>query len=186
MVYNWTMDEPQVFHPELTSRRGELIAWSVTLLVGIAWILLLTSGQEVHFAVPFLAVALLLAALSISLGNWMDRRTLLRIDDAGIAFRNGLRDVHLAWERIKGLQVLPARWGRKVQIVGEEANGQPAHFDFLTLGEVKVLGEVKGRVGFREGDRILEQVLKRSDLHLVEKENAGSAAQNKSYYYARD
>ncbi len=180
------MDETQVFHPELTSRRGELIAWGVTLLVGAAWILLLSTGREVHFAVPFLAVVLLLAALSISLGNWMDRRTLLRIDDGGIAFRNGLRDVRLAWERIKQVQVLPARWGKKVQVVGEEANGQSAHFDFLTLGEVKVLGEVKGRIGFREGDRILEQILERSGLHRVDKEHAGPAAQNKSYYYARD
>lgn len=180
------MATPHEFRPELTSRRGELIAWGATLLVGAAWIVLVSSGQNAGFAAPFLAVVLLLAALSISLGNWMDRRTLLRIDEARITFRNGLRNVQLAWDQIRQVQVLPAQWGKKVRVVGERAEGQPAHFEFLTLGEVKVLGEVKGRVGFREGEQILEQILERSGLHLVEEESAGRAAGNKRYYYARD
>jgi len=49
------------------------------------------------------------------------------------------------------LQVIPSAWGKKVRVIGE--NG---HFDFRTLGEVRLQGEVKGRLGFEKAKRILE------------------------------
>lgn len=62
--------------------------------------------------------------------------------------------------------------------------GPKAHFEFRTLGEVKVQGEVKGRLGFAEGEQILHT--------LVEAGNLDESLQNDSgpgdarYYYSRE
>ena len=171
------------FHPELNSRRGELIAWGSALLVVAGWIVLVfyTSraaagvGQKVPGSVPFLGVILLLAALSISLGNWMDRRTRLKIGPNGVHFQNGLRDVQLTWDEIRQVQVFPGKWGKRVSVIGPAS-----HFEFRTLGEVSVQGETKGRLGFGEGERILQQILEAADL--VPKPDSHST---NPYYYIR-
>lgn len=167
---------PQEFRPEPMPRRGELIAWACTLLVGGAWCWLARSGQGVHPMIPLLAIPLLLAALSISLGNWMERATRLRLNGEGIAFQNGLRRVRLAWDEIRQVQVSPAHWGRRVDVVGENA-----HFRFYTLGEVKMAGKVRGRTGFVAGEWILKRILEQGDLH--QRHHPGAHPQEPGYSY---
>jgi hypothetical protein len=162
------------FHPELLSRKGEMIAWGSALLVGLAWLVVSLRGQPVILAVPILTVLLVLSGLSISLGNWMDRHTLILISDNGITFKNGLRNVELRWQEIRQVRVLPVHWGKKVQVFGDKV-----YFEFRTLGEVKLQGELKGRMGFAKGDEILRQIVLNGNLHIVDQVGEG-------YYYARD
>ena len=162
----------QEYHPELISRRGEALAWGSALLVVAAWIILVVRGRSAPAAVPVLAVFLFLAALGISLSNWMDRQTHILIDTQGISFHNGLRHTHLTWNQIRQVQVFPSPWGRKVEVIGPQS-----HFNFRTMGEVKVQGEVKGRMGFRQGEAILKLILERAHLKQIEHPGSG-------YYYA--
>jgi hypothetical protein len=152
----------QEFRPELISRRGELIAWGSALLVGGAWFVLRHSAGFASRLVPILAVPLLIAALSISLGNWMDRHTQLRLDPQGVSFTNGLRHVQLKWEQIQQVRVMPAAWGKKIQVFGERA-----YFAFFTLGEVKAQGRVLGRTGIAAGEFALQRILESAHLHEV-------------------
>jgi hypothetical protein len=161
------------YHPELISRRGELIAWTTAFMALAAWGILLLVGAPVHPALKFLATFLLLSALAISLGNWMDRHTLLRIEADGIRFENGLRRAHLQWDEIQQVQVFPSNWGKKVRILGGQV-----HFDFRTLGEVTIQGDVKGRMGFADGEAILKKILQEAGLKKVERPGSGE-------YYAR-
>jgi hypothetical protein len=147
------------FRPERIPRRGELIAWACFLLVGMAWLILYLADQKTNLAVPILTFFLLLAALSISLGNWMDRQTRIYIDQDGLSFNNGLRHVWLNWNQIQCVQVESSGWGNKVSILGSNQ-----HFEFRTLGEVKIHGEIKGRIGFTQGEHILQTILTRSGL----------------------
>ena len=167
------------YHPELISRRGEAIAWTAVLLVAAGWVILRLYGQPVPFVLPLLGVPLLLAALGISLGNWMDRHTALRLEPGGLVYQNGLRRVRLKWEEIQRVRVLPAPWGKKVQVFGRQA-----YFAFNTLGEVKVQGRTMGWVGFSAGDQILEQILSSADLHPVQ--SSESSGVGEIYNYARD
>lgn len=168
------------FTPELVSRRGEMIAWGSTLLVCLAWITLSQVGQRIHIAVPMLALILLLASLSISLGNWMDRKTLISIDSESISFRNGLRKVQFQWEDIQQVRVTPSTWGDKVHVIGNQA-----HFEFRTLGEVKVQGEIKGRMGFSEGNLILERILKETNLIPAHQHVRETANHKRTSYYQK-
>ena len=71
------------------------------------------------------------------------------------------------------MAVLPARWGKSVQVVGEKS-----HFGFKTLGEVQFQGKVRGQTGFAKGQAILDVVLRETGLILVDESN-------NAYYYAR-
>lgn len=161
------------YHPELLSRKGEVTAWLSTALVFAGWLILSFSGKPVTRAIPFLAIVLMICALGISLGNWMDRHTKMQIDQNGIHFENGIRNTRITWQEIQQVQVFPSNWGKKVRLIGPSS-----HFDFRTLGEVKVQGELKGKMGFTEGEIILKYILERANLTLVNQSG-------NSYYYAR-
>ncbi len=168
-------EEPtQTYHPELLSRRGELLAWFSALLVISAWIILDVDRQPVMRLVPWMALFLALVASGISLSNWMDRHTFIEVEPGAIKFANGLRRVRIAWTDIRQVQVFPSAWGKKVRVIATQA-----YFDFRTLGEIKVQGEVKGRTGFTDGDLILQKILE--SAHLQETERTASG-----YYYARE
>jgi hypothetical protein len=103
----------------------------------------------------------------------MDRRTLLHLSEQGLSFQNGLRNIHLGWSEILQVQVFPTQWGKKVEVIGDRV-----HFQFRTLGEVKVQGEIKGRMGIENGNEALNRIISNSGLQRIEKPGAG-------YYYAR-
>jgi hypothetical protein len=171
--------ERQEYNPELVSRRSEIIAWGSAILVNGTWILLILLGQPLSFWMPILGIPLILIASGMSLGNWMDRHTVLKLDFESIFFSNGLRHVQLKWQEIQEVRVLPAQWGKSVQVFGERS-----YFGFHTLGEVRANGKVLGRTGFVDGDRVLEQILDRAALSEVKQVEVGG--QQEGYYYSRE
>jgi len=97
----------------------------------------------------------------------------LRLNPEGVSFNNGLRNVFLNWEDVREVRVLDSAWGRRVQVQGPETT-----FTFRTLGEVIMQGELKGRVGFAEGESILNKILELSGLQEIE-------TTEKASYYSR-
>ncbi len=165
----------QEFHPVIMSRQGEAASWGIWAAVTLAWIWLARVGSTSLFVPVFWAV-LTVIALGTSLGNWMDRRTILRIADDGVFFANGLRTVSLPWEDIQRIEVLPSRWGEVVHVWGPNA-----HFRFRTLAEVQAIGkDFSTRVGFPGGKRIVQEMCQRSGLHVEQQTDNGRR------YYARE
>jgi len=152
------MSEPQTFSPELLSRRGEATAWSLAM-VAAAGLYFLSQRQTVPYWAWFFVAFLVFSAASISLGNWVDRRTLIHLESGGVAFENGLRRTHLVWNEINEVRTAPARWGISVQVIGGQA-----HFSFSTLGEMQFQGQVRGRTGFAQGKFILDEIIQSSGL----------------------
>lgn len=172
-------EQIQEYRPELTPRRGEAIAWGTSSLVWGAWIILILTGQPVSFWLLLLGVPLGLIAISISLGNWLDRHTIIKLDDDSIYYSNGLRLVLLQWEEIREVRVLPAQWGEKVQVFGTRS-----YFAFHTLGEVSANGKILGRTGFEEGDIIVQKILE--DAKLSSKRQIDFGGLQDGYYYSRE
>lgn len=164
--------EEQTYRPELLPRQGERNAWLFTVVASLALGLLHLQGVVPFFSWIFV-IFLLLSALSISLGNWMDRRTSLCLFSEGVSFENGLRHVKLSWAEINEVRVLPARQGEQIHVVGVQS-----HFTFNTLGELQFKGENRTKVGFAQGQEILKEILKASGLTNKQK--------NEQYaYYSR-
>jgi hypothetical protein len=166
------MSTPREFHPELMPRRSEAVAWlaGIGMLIGL---FLATSRWGAQSFVFWTFEALLLfSAVSISLGNWMDRRSIIRMGVDGIAFENGVRSVRLSWPEVQNVAVVPTRLGKRVQVQGAQS-----HFTFKTMSESTLAGQ-QMRTGFADGQEILDTVLKECDLKMkVEKDGMT--------YYAR-
>jgi len=168
-----SVSETREFRPELMPRRGEMNAWLLAVAATVGLLVLNQTLDVVPGWTWVFCGFLAFSALSISFGNWMDRQTRVRLETDGISFENGLRRVRLGWREVQNVAVVPARWGKSVQVIGEKS-----HFGFKTLGEVQFQGEVRGRTGFSEGQAILEVILRETGLVLVEESN-------NAYYYAR-
>lgn len=174
-IYNGAMEtenyqglEGREFRPELLSRRGEYVAWGSSLAAIATWSILLMRGDRIHPALIFLSCFVLLSAMALSLGNWVDRNTSMHIDEHGIEFNNRLRHVNLRWDQIDQVQVDPSRMGKKVRVIGSQG-----HFDFRTLAEIRSMGKVKGAMGFAEGEKILAYMLQKSGLRVVQRSESG-------------
>lgn len=170
---------PREFVPERLPLRGEITAWVLTFVVLIAATILQVNGARWASAGLTLAGIFVLSAGSISFGNWMDRKTVIRMDRAGISYTNGVRDTTLGWDEIQVVRVLPTRWGaRQAQVIGE-SSGRKSHFEFRTLGVVKYQEQERGRTGFADGDQILETIVQAANLHPVPSDQPSYS------YYAR-
>ncbi len=162
------------YHPELLSRRGELTAWGLAIVLAATWFVLQLNGKSVSWVMPLMTIFFIFAALGISLSNWMDRKTSIRLDASGVTFKNGLRQTPLGWGEIHKIEVFPSSWGKKVRVFGGTG-----YFEFRTLTEVKYMGEVKGRMGFMQGEIILAKILDGTGLKEISHSGPGS-------YYARE
>ncbi|HEY62432.1 MAG TPA: PH domain-containing protein [Anaerolineae bacterium] len=158
--------ENRIYHPELLPRRGEWIAWGLSLVSALSLVLLRVRYSKIPFGVYIFVLFFIFAATSISLGNWMDRHTILIINQQGIAYKNGIRKTNLEWEDIKEVRVLQSRWGKRVQILGPDS-----HFEFRTLGKVIYQGEPKGNMGFSQGEEILQTILDQSGMQKLSQSN---------------
>ncbi len=174
--YNLAMNELSGVHryrPELIPRRGEIVAWTCAGMALLAAAILRFGGYAVPWGLTALLVLFLGSALLISLGNFVDQHTQLTISPEGVSFENGLRKVKVAWEDVREVRVFPSRMGDKVQVFDAKS-----YFQFRTLGEVHMHGELKGRMGFAQGDSILRTLILQAGLRIVDRAGEG-------YYYAR-
>jgi len=157
----------------MVSRRGELITW-VLALISLATLVFLwvqTVGVSI-WQIAFTGL-MVLAAASSSLSNWMERKTVLTLKSESIHFRNGLRDVSLNWDAIQELQVFPSRFGKRVNVIGDQS-----HFNFRTMVEITQRSGIRSVMGFAQGEFIIQQIIKNSNLNETGKDEKGS-------YYAR-
>ena len=170
---------PHEFVPERLPLRGEITAWALAFVVLITATIVQMNGSRWAGVGLILAGILVLSAGSISFGNWMDRKTVIRVDRAGINFMNGVRRTSLAWNEIQAVRVLPAQWGaQQVQVIGETSRGK-THFEFRTLGTVNYQGQERGQTGFADGEQILETILRMAHMQRVPSEHPSYS------YYAR-
>jgi hypothetical protein len=166
------MSTVREFRPELMPRRAEWMAW----LVGLGLLIGLFLGNTRWGPLPFIywafAFFVIFSAMSISLGNWMDRRSSVRVEADGIAFENGLRSVRLGWPEVQNVAVIPTRLGKRVQVQGERS-----HFTFKTMSVSTLVGQ-QMRTGFADGQEILETILRECGLQV-------KAEKDGMVYYAR-
>ena len=103
----------------------------------------------------------------MSTGNWIDRRTYLRITEQGVSYFNGAREVSISWQEISRVEIFPGKIGDKIIISSAEAR-----FRYQALGSVKMNEKVSGQVGFEQGEQILKSILEQSGLARVVRRQA--------------
>ncbi len=165
--------QPREYRPALLSRRGEFTAWVLAVVAISSMIVFRNLPVELPWTAGVFVAILALAAASISLGNWMDRRTVIRVGPEGLEYQNGLRRTKFGWGEVKELRVSPSRFGDQVHVIGAAA-----HFSFRLHAEVKYQGEVRGTMGFPAGEEILALILEHNGL-------SPRSGDSPSQYYAQ-
>ena len=166
------MSDVREFRPELMPRKGEFNAWALAIGLGIVLYLAISAWPDSLTFLVLFEVVMVFFALAISLGNWMDRRTVLRLGADGVSFENGIRSTRLGWPDIQNVAVVETRSGKRVQVQGEQL-----HFTFKTLTVMSMFGQ-SVHSGFANGQEILDMVLQSGNLKLTKEEQG-------VYYYAR-
>jgi len=161
------MTNKKSYRPEISNRNPEFIAWGLALATLFA-VIVLGSRQEIPAWAWFLLALFIFSGAVISLGNWVDRNTLLEIDKESVHFVNGLRDVTMQWQEIEHLWEGKGRVGMMVQVLS-----LTGHFSFILPSEMKFQGEVKSKVGFSEGAEIRDQIIKLAGLNETKDHNKG-------------
>ncbi|HJS28305.1 MAG TPA: hypothetical protein VJ768_01695 [Anaerolineales bacterium] len=154
--------EQKEYRPVSVSRRSELTAWGIFAVLASVVVLFRGRGQIVPLPITILAVFFLLSALVISFGNWMERRTSLRIEPDRLFYSNGVRKVSLSWDEIREIRLGEDRLSNKVYIYGESAQ-----FQIRLQSEPRFDREEHRLYGFREGDEILRAISERSGKNPV-------------------
>jgi hypothetical protein len=167
----------RTYRPDLLSRRNEVIAWglfALALLGGLisTWYVQSVGGELPTWVYAGVGVVFVVAA-GFSLGNWMDRRTVLKLADEGLEFSNGLRHVKVGWRDVSSLEVKRSPMGDAVRVTGPRSR-----FSFTVSGGMRFGGKRRSRFGFSNGEEIIKEIVKRSGLSLTGQNASG-------YYYAR-
>lgn len=161
------MTNKRVFRPEVSNRNSEFIAWGLALATLFA-IVILGMSQEIPTWAWFLLIMFIFSGLVISLGNWVDRKTYLEIDDESIHFANGLRDVTMLWQEIEHVWEGMGKVGMMVQVLSKTS-----HFSFILPKEMKFQGQVKSIVGFSDGPEIRDEIVRKAGLNDTKDHNKG-------------
>ena len=167
------MDAPEEFRPEMVSRTGELITWVLAIITIATVIFLWVQNASVSFWQILFALLMLIAAAGSSLSTWMDRKTILTLKPEGIDFQNGLRNISMNWDEIQKVQVLPSRFGDRVNVFGSKT-----YFNFRTMVEVTTRTGKRNTMGFIQGEQITQKIILNSGLEE-------SVQNERGRYYSR-
>jgi hypothetical protein len=157
----------RTYRPALLSRRTEVIGW---ILFVLALVGALVSGRYTQLPtwVYIGAGVSFIVAAGLSLGSWMDRRTVLEFWEEDLEFRNGLRNIKLGWRDVQSMQLRRSPMGDGVQV-----SGGRGRFKFTVSGGVRLPDTRQGRFGFANGDEIIKEIVRRSGLSLMSHNNSG-------------
>lgn len=163
----------QEYRPLLLSRRSELVAWMITVISVFGWLYFRQNIPALtNLMLVFFALALF-TGFGTSYGNWMDRRTILRVSPDGLAYRNGLQNIQMPWQDVQEMHLLESRLGRKVHLIGRRRQ-----FSFRMMSELQAFGRKREQTGFAKGEEIVDAILQFSGLSLKNVSDSGK-------YYAR-
>lgn len=157
-----TIAAEQIFKPILLPRKGEVTAWILAMVSGGTWLLLVASDRTVYYFLPIFFFFFLFSATLISFSNWNDRKMFIRITPKGVTYESGIKRIEMNWEEVNCVEVFSSSWGKKVLVFGSEDK-----FNFRTLGKVSLRGQEKGSMGFREGEKIQQIIVKYAELNQI-------------------
>lgn len=156
----------KTFKPLLNPRRSEVIAW-VFFAAILAMLIYFPASGFARIGGIILAVFFFFSAIIMTLANWQNRRTALSLSGKGVRFENGLQKVEMLWENIHQVAVYPGRVNDKIVVTGAD---QQIAFDMYN--EVVVNGKATGKVGFEQGEKILETIFHYANIDVSEKHHA--------------
>ena len=137
------------FAPRELDRYGERLAWSLAVaLAALAIFLFWRRGVWIGSLIVIFSVCIV-AAILISYGNWMERRTEIQLMEQAVVYRNPLRELLVEWASVKAVYIYPRGDGWRVIVEGDRTVREKRFrkwSPFFFLGR-EVSGKTLGIVG---------------------------------------
>ena len=164
------LSTPQTLKPIQNPRRSEMTAWFLSLCL-ILILIFSTEGGFFKVGGIILCTFFLISAVIISLGNWQNRKTVLRLSRDQIWYFNGIKESSLSWEEIQRVEVYSGRFNDKISLVSDSGI---IRFDIVNLEHFDQ--DKTPNYGFKEGVKILNSILDQTDFNEKKQNRLG-------YYY---
>ncbi|HHH83077.1 MAG TPA: hypothetical protein ENL35_08810 [Chloroflexi bacterium] len=151
--------ENRLHKPWTIPPRGEIMAWSMAAFVWALLIFLWWSVGIVPWSLLLLGLALLLVSLAVRFSRWLEARTSIMINDAGLRYETPLRHMDISWGEIRALWAARSGGGWRIMVEGP-------HGGFSFRCAVRLSGGSKREIwtGFPLGERIVATILQRANL----------------------
>lgn len=157
---------PGSYRPIFSKSSGIITAWSLFGISGLAGGYLYLRGIVPPLSLWITTVIMLLIALAISFSYWLERRTLVIIEDKCLRYESPLRKIIFQWDEIHELWCLSIRGGWRFTI-----SSSTDAFRFETLNVRQFGSGREVRSGFTDGKRIAALVQKRADLRILDRQD---------------
>ena len=154
--------------PAPGGRQGELMAWLSALGAGIGTLVLSWRLQEMSALGLGATLLIVLLAILVSYGNWIERNTKLVVRQEGIYYRSPLRRRSFSWEQIEQLDLLPHNRGWRVRVFGEQGA-----FHYQSQGTLNFGSFDQMAVGIAKGEQVAAYIRHRSGLDKVQARGDG-------------
>ena len=157
---------PGSYRPILSKSSGIITPWLLFGISALVWCYLYLRGFTPPPSLWIPSVIMLLVALATSFNYWLEKQTVILIEEQGVCYQSPLRRVTLHWAQIHELWCHSFRGGWRFTI-----SDSAEAFRFVTL---KVLQFGSGREvcsGFIDGKRIAQLVQQRADLRVLERQD---------------
>ena len=141
------------FAPRELDRYGERLAWSLAVaLAALAIFLFWRRGVWIGSLIVIFSVCIV-AAILISYGNWMERRTEIQLMEQAVVYRNPLRELLVEWASVKAVYIYPRGDGWRVIVEGDRTN-----FSFQTLTTLNLGWGRQVETGIRDGEQLAAEI----------------------------
>jgi hypothetical protein len=149
------LQEKRTYHPVPIPVRGEVVAWSVSAVLGIlGGILIWRTGMLPVWVLIFLIIMLLLV-IAIRFSRWMEVNTSIELNPGGIRYANPLRTFDLGWADLQRVVASQAGSGWRIYVFGGQGG-----FRFQTATKLYGVGGAEVRTGYPEGVEIMAHILR--------------------------
>lgn len=146
---NEILNAEEFFRPLPSNRRGEFIAWSSAVVVGLVGGALFWQSGRVSSLAIFLFIFFCSSAILISYGNWMEAHTLIRLSPECVIYQSPVRKVTLALNDVHELWVSSAGRGWRIAVRGVEGG-----FTYRTAARLGGYSDQVVYIGIEHGDRL--------------------------------
>ncbi len=158
----------ETFTPIAMDRQGERMAWSLAMALLALLIYLRWSMQIRLTALLVIFVLLFLAAILISFGTWMERRTRIDLSPEGMRYKNPLRDRWIRWEDLTRIHAYPRGSGWRVLVESSIAN-----FSFQTGTVLNTGWGSSIKTGVVGGEDLVSGIVGLANLSAVSADREG-------------
>jgi hypothetical protein len=156
--------EEEIFEPTAIPRKGGIIAWVASLLIGIVVIIRITESRQFPCLTFVLFLFFLFAAILITFSYWVDSKTLIRVAPSQLSYQSPFRRFLKNWDQIS--EINAHKGGHFWRIV---VSGKQLFFTF-SVGEERDSKTQPERVlALPHGDRLARIICGMANLSQIEK-----------------